>query len=347
MGSSRLTDDLVEDERRLLRPGAAQFVSPMLATLTDRYFSDEGWIFERKFDGVRAVVVRGEGGTALYSRNRKPMSSTYPELVRALDAGAPPGLVADGEVVAFDGEQTSFSRLQARLGLTDVKRALAADVPVFLYLFDLLALDGYDLTGLPLRTRKRLLRDAVESTDPLRYSVHRDTDGEEYLHEACASGWEGLIAKRADAVYRPGRRSDTWLKFKCVHKQEVVIGGWTDPAGSRTGFGALLLGYYDAPGDTSDGGAARPALRYAGKVGTGFDQPTLAALRRRFDALDTDRCPFADPVRERGAHWLRPKLVAEIGFTEWTRDHRLRHPRFLGLREDKPATQVMREEAHP
>jgi DNA ligase D-like protein (predicted ligase) len=226
--------------------------------------------------------------------------------------------------------------LQARLGLTDARRAEAVGVPVFLYLFDLLRLDGHDVTDLPLRTRKRLLRDAVDFADPLRFSAHRNTDGERYLREACASGWEGLIAKRADARYRPGRRTDTWLKFKCVHEQELVIGGYTDPAGSRTGFGALLVGYYS--GDE---------LRYAGKVGTGFDQRTLTALRHRFDELAAESSPFADPVRERGAHWLRPDLVAEIGFTEWTRDHRLRHPRYLGLREDKPAADVVREEASP
>jgi len=332
------TDDLLaglrEDERTLLRPARAEFVAPMLATLTDRCFSDPDWIYERKLDGVRAVVVHGTAGTKLYSRNQKPMTSTYPELVRALNTQSPKGMVADGEVVAFDGAQTSFAALQGRLGLTDARRVEASGVPVFLYLFDLLALDGHDLTALPLRTRKRLLSEAVDYTDPLRYSAHRNTDGEQYLSEACAAGWEGLIAKQAQGRYRPGRRTDTWLKFKCVHEQELVIGGYTDPAGSRTGFGALLVGYY-----------AGKELRYAGKVGTGFDQRTLTALRRRFDDLAAESSPFADPVRERGVHWLRPELVAEIGFTEWTRDHRLRHPRYLGLRDDKPAHEVVREEA--
>jgi DNA ligase D-like protein (predicted ligase) len=334
MTADGLLAGLSEDEQTLLRPARAEFVAPMLATLTDRYFSDADWIYERKLDGVRAVVVHGTGGTKLYSRNQKPMTSTYPELARALNTQSPQGMVADGEVVAFDGAQTSFAALQGRLGLTDPRRAEASGVPVFLYLFDLLHLDGHDLTALPLRTRKRLLREAVDYTDPLRYSAHRNTDGERYLREACEAGWEGLIAKRAQARYRPGRRTDTWLKFKCVHEQELVIGGYTDPSGSRTGFGALLVGYY-----------AGEELRYAGKVGTGFDQRTLTALRRRFDDLAAESTPFADPVRERGVHWLRPELVAEIGFTEWTRDHRLRHPRYLGLRDDKPAHEVVREEA--
>lgn len=324
---------LDDSERALLRPGGATFVSPMLATLTDRYFSDHDWLFERKLDGVRLVVVRRESGTQLYSRNEKSATDSYPELVEALDRLAPPGLVADGEVVAFDGTRTSFSRLQARLGLHDPARARATGVAVHLYLFDLLALDGHDLTRLPLRTRKALLREAVDFADPIRYSAHRNGDGEAFLQEACRRGWEGLIAKRADSPYRPGRRSEDWLKFTCVRAQELVVGGWTDPAGSRVGFGALLVGYHD------DGGR----LRYAGKVGTGFTGPTLRELRARFDDLATDTCPFADPVRELRTHWLRPELVAQIAFTEWTRDGRLRHPRFLGLRDDKTAAAVVRE----
>jgi len=208
---------------------------------------------------------------------------------------------------------------------------------VFLYLFDLLVLDGHDTTALPLRVRKRLLRDAVTFTDPLRMSSHSNGDGEAYLLEACQRGWEGLVGKRADAPYRPGRRSEDWLELKCVHEQELVVGGWTDSQRSRTGFGALLVGYHDS----GDGGAG---LRYAGKVGTGFDHDTLARLSDRFRDLAADRSPFAEPVKEKGAHWLRPELVAQIGFSEWTRDGKLRHPRYLGLRDDKAAGDVVREE---
>ncbi|MDT7747488.1 MAG: hypothetical protein QOD96_1150, partial [Pseudonocardiales bacterium] len=265
------------------------------------------------------------------SRTEKPMDRTYPELVEALGAG--PALVADGEVVAFEGAQTSFSRLQARLGLNDPDRARATGVAVYLYLFDVMVVEGRDVTGLALRSRKKLLRAALNFADPIRFSAHRNTDGEAFLEQACAKGWEGLIAKRADAVYRPGKRSDAWLKFKCVREQELVIGGWTDPAGTRHGFGALLVGVYD--GDT---------LRYAGKVGTGFDEQLLHSLRQRFDPLAVERSPFTGTVREKGAHWLRPELVAEVGFTEWTREGRLRHPRYLGLREDKDPRDVVREE---
>jgi bifunctional non-homologous end joining protein LigD len=329
--------DLVDPALRdRLGPGAPEFVPPMLATLTDQYFSDPAWLFERKLDGVRAVVVCGDSPaharTRLYSRNQKPIGGTYPELVEALDRLAPRAMVADGEIVAFDGNQTSFARLQARLGITDPRRARATGVDVYLYLFDLLVLDGSDLTRLPLRERKRMLRMVMTFRDPVRYSDHQYTEGERLLRKACEWGWEGLIAKRAEAPYRPGRRSEDWLKFKCLREQELVVGGFTDPSGARVGFGALLLGYYD-------GGR----LRYAGKVGTGFDEQTLRALRRRFEELTCARPPFAEPVRERGAHWLRPEIVAQIGFTEWTRDGRLRHPRFLGLREDKPADEVVRE----
>jgi hypothetical protein len=195
---------IAEEYRERLRPAEAEFIAPMLATLTTSYFSDTGWLFERKLDGVRTLAVRGGHGTRLYSRNHKPMNAPYPEIAEALDAQAPGGMVADGEIVAFDGEQTSFSKLQARIGLSDPNRARATGVPVILYLFDLLVLDGYDLTELPLRERKRLLSEAVEFEDPIRFSEHRDTDGQAYLKQACASGWEGLIAKRAEATYHPG-----------------------------------------------------------------------------------------------------------------------------------------------
>ena len=328
-----LDDDLLAR----LPPGSAGFVAPMLATLTEDRFSDPAWIFERKLDGVRAIAARDRSGAAVWSRSEKRMDATYPELVDAVAARVPPGAVLDGEIVAFDGARTSFERLQGRIGLHDPDAARATGIPVFLYLFDVLVLDDRDVTGLPLRTRKRLLRDAVDFGGPLRMSTHRNTDGEAYLRDACRRGWEGLVAKRADAPYRPGRRSPDWLKLKCVQAQELVIGGWTDPQRSRTGFGALLVGYQDGSGD-------HRRLRYAGKVGTGFDRRVLAELSDRFRGLSADRSPFDPPVREKGAHWLRPELVAQIGFSEWTRDGKLRHPRYLGLRDDKAPEDVVREE---
>ncbi|MDX6324706.1 MAG: bifunctional non-ous end joining protein LigD [Nocardioidaceae bacterium] len=326
-------DGLDDAERGRVRPSTAGFVAPMLATLTQDRFTDPAWIFERKLDGVRAVAVHDGRGASLWSRSEKRMDATYPELVDAVAARTPGGTVVDGEIVAFDGDQTSFARLQGRIGLHDPDAARASGIAVYLYLFDVLVVDDHDVTALPLRTRKRLLRDAVDFGGPLRMSTHRNTDGEAYLREACRRGWEGLVAKRADAPYRAGRRSPDWLKLKCVHEQELVVGGWTDPQRSRTGFGALLVGYYE------DG-----KLRYAGKVGTGFDHRMLTDLSVRFRDLHADRSPFADPVREKGAHWLRPELVGQIGFSEWTRDGKLRHPRYLGLRDDKAPQDVVREE---
>lgn len=323
--------DLVpESSRGRLRPAARPpAAQAMLATLTDRYFSDPGWLFERKLDGERVLAVREHGRVRLLSRNGNPVTG-YPEIVEALSDGSP-DLLVDGEVVAFDGNQTSFARLQRRMQIADPDRARRTGVAVHYYLFDVLYADGYDLTRLPLRQRKAVLRRALRFTDPLRYTAHRNEQGERYLRQACRAGWEGLIAKRADAPYRPGRSRD-WLKFKCGHEQEFVIGGFTDPAGSRTGFGALLIGYHE-----------RGRLRYAGKVGTGYDRDTLRRLRERLDRRETGAAPFVAPPRGRGIHWVRPELVAEVGFSEWTDGGMLRHPRFLGLRRDKSPDQVIRE----
>jgi DNA ligase D-like protein (predicted ligase) len=321
-------------ERALLRKASMPTVVPaMLATLTEERFSRPDWIFERKLDGVRCLARRSANGTVrLMSRNDKDMSRTYPEVVDALTANADAELLVDGEVVAFEGRRTSFERLQGRLGLTNPDAARATGIPVFYYVFDVLFLDGYDVRGLPLLTRKKLLRDAVSFHDPVRFTTHRRGAGEEAFRAACARGDEGVIAKRAAARYANGRSPD-WLKFKCVRDQEFVIGGWTEPKGSRTGFGALLIGYYD--GDT---------LVYAGKVGTGFGAQLLRRLSDELARREIDGSPFGrNAVRERAAHWVQPDLVAQIGFSEWTRDGMLRHPRFLGLRADKSATDVVRE----
>ena len=314
---------LSDDERALLRPAPLpERVEPMKAVLTDEPFSDPNWIYERKLDGIRCVAIKDETRARLVSRNGLSLDARFPEVVTALDGDAAGGFVVDGEAVAFEGSQTSFARLQQRG---------EREVAVFLYVFDLLHLAGHDTTALPLRARKRLLRRALSFGGPVRLTPHRNRHGEELFREACRKGWEGLIAKRADSPYTHGRSRD-WLKFKCSAEQELVIGGYTAPRGSRTDLGALLLGYYE------DG-----RLRYAGKVGTGFTQATLRDLAARLAPLRRDDSPFADPVRERDATWVEPHLVAQVGFTEWTRDGRLRHPRFLGLRDDKAAAEVVRE----
>jgi bifunctional non-homologous end joining protein LigD len=304
----------------------------MKAVLAGEAFSHPDWIFERKLDGVRCLAFKDGREVRLVSRTGRAMNGAYPELVEALE-GEPSGqLVADGEIVAFAGAVTSFSRLQGRIGRSDPRAARASRIPVYLYLFDLLVHEGHDLRGLPLRRRKAILRKELAFRGPLRFNPHRNEHGEELFAEACAKGLEGVIAKRADAPYRSGRSRD-WLKLKCHAEQELVIGGFTAPQGARTDFGALLVGHWE------DG-----TLRYAGKVGTGFGRATLETLGRRLRELERPDSPFerVHPV-PRGTHWVEPELVAQIAFGEWTREGRLRHPRFLGLRDDKPAREVVRE----
>jgi bifunctional non-homologous end joining protein LigD len=321
-------------ERELLRASPhPEWVEPMLATLTPERFSDPGWIFERKLDGQRVLAFRHGGSVRLFSRNQKRIDGTYPEIVDALAAQPSDDFVIDGEVVAFDRHgTTNFSRLQQRFKITDPERARQSPVKVRFYVFDVMHLDGYDTTRLPVRARKLLLAKSLTFAAPLRYTVHRNATGEAYYAEAAAKGWEGVIGKRADSPYVAGR-SDDWLKLKAETGQELVIGGFTDPSGSREGLGALLVGYYDEGG----------GFRYAGKVGTGYSAKVLIELRAQLGALHADERPFVDEVREAKAHWVRPELVAEIVFTEWTNDGKLRHPRFKGLRIDKPARAVVRE----
>jgi len=294
------------------------WVVPMLATLTDERDLGDEWVLERKLDGVRCLAVVSDGEAVLRSRNRLPL--TFPAVAEAL---APLGdAIVDGEIVAMgdDGEPLGFQALQ--------RHGSAA-----LWAFDLLWLGGDDLRPRPLHERQAALAKAVSPGPALQLSARLPGPSRAAYERACAAGWEGLIAKRADAPYRGGRSRD-WLKLKCVLEQEVVIGGFTEPRGSRVGLGALLIGYHE------DG-----ALRYAGKVGTGFDARTLLALRERLGPLETPAPPFDEPVKPRpqGAHWVRPELVAQVGFAEWTAAGRMRQPRFLGLREDKRPSAVVRE----
>jgi bifunctional non-homologous end joining protein LigD len=330
---SGLFDFLPAEARALLVPSAfPEWVPPMLATLTERRFSDPDWIFERKLDGERCLAFRSRAGARLLSRNRLDASGHYPEVVEALST-QPGGFVVDGEVVAFRGGRTSFELLQRRMQIRDPRVARRTGVRVFYYVFDAVYAGGFDTTRLELRHRKALLRRLLQFEGPIRFTAHRRSDGEGFWHQACQKGWEGVIAKRAASTYVP-RRSPDWLKFKCVNEQELVIGGYTDPKGGRTWFGALLLGYHEAG-----------ELRYAGKVGTGFDDRLLADLYRRLKAIERATPPFAAAhLPRKGIHWVEPQLVAQIGFSEWTRDGQLRHPRFLGLREDKPAREVVREQ---
>jgi DNA ligase D-like protein (predicted ligase) len=304
----------------------------MLATLTDRRAFGDDWLLERKLDGERCVARKDGEHVRLESRTGKDLTATYPEVRAAVAAQAPRTLLLDGEVVAYDGEQTSFSRLQQRLGSSRPTPDQVAAYPVVFCVFDLLETDGEQLTRAPLVERRARMARALRPTAALQISEAWRGDSERRFADACRAGWEGLIAKRADAPYAPGRSKD-WLKLKCVWEQEFVIGGYTDPAGSRTDFGALLVGYHE------DG-----RLRYAGKVGTGYSAATLRDLGATLRRLERTSPPFVDvrPV-PRGAHWTRPELVAQVGFAEWTNDGRLRQPRFLGLRDDKRPDEVVRE----
>jgi bifunctional non-homologous end joining protein LigD len=311
------------------------WLEPELATLTKARFSDPAWFYERKFDGERCLAYRSGDRLRLMTRNKQQVNSTYPELAEALAAQECADFIVDGEVVAFQGSQTSFEKLQQRLGVRNPGADLRAAVPVYFYLFDVLWANGRDVRELPLRERKQVLRRLLSFGTPIRYTTHRTNNGESYYAYACTIGWEGLVVKRADAPYRPGRSKD-WLKFKCQEGQEFVIGGYTDPKGSRIGFGALLLGYYDPDG----------RLAYAGKVGTGFDDATLASLARTLSGLERSQSPFdRGNLPRTGVHWVEPRLVGQVAFSEWTRAGELRHPRFEGLRRDKDPGSVTREKA--
>jgi bifunctional non-homologous end joining protein LigD len=304
--------------------------APMKAVLSDQPFSDPDWVFERKLDGERCGAVRRGGRVTLLSRNGRVMDDSYPELVDAL-AVKGSDLLIDGEIVAFKGGQTSFERLQQRMQIRDAERARRSPVAVYYYIFDLLELGGEDVRPLPLLDRKARLKQAVEFRGHLRYTTYRRGDGETAFRSACQRGWEGVIAKRAASPYVAVRSRD-WLKLKCAHGQELVIGGWTAPRGSRERLGALLVGYYE-----------NGRLRYAGKVGTGFDRETLHRLGDELERRERTTSPFELGDPPRAARWAEPELVAEIGFAEWTRDGKLRQPRYQGLRDDKIPREVVRE----
>lgn len=322
--NERIRDD------RMPREDFPDWLDPMLATLVGEPFSDDDWIYERKLDGERCLAYLRARKPRLLSRNQRDLVDTYPEIADWLRDNLASQVVLDGEVVAFDGDTTSFQTLQARMQVEKREEALRSEVAVFYYLFDILHIDGSSTRDLPLRDRKQLLRERVDFDDPVRFTPHRNADGEDFYDEACADGWEGLIAKDATSTY-VGSRSRSWLKFKCVMRQEFVIGGYTDPHGERSRFGSLLIGYHQE-GD----------LVYAGKVGTGYDRSTLERLGDELAHRRIDEPPFrAHSLPD--AHWVEPELVAEVGFTEWTSGGKLRHPRYLGLRRDKPASDVVRE----
>ena len=307
----------------------------MLASVAERAFSDPAWLYEIKYDGVRVLAARDGARVALYGRAGQDFTARYPEVVTALRALPVTRFVLDGEVVALDeAGRPSFQRLQNRMHLTrpaDVERARST-VPVSAVFFDALALEDRDLRRLPLLERKACLALAVPARGVIRYGDHVLARGEAFYEAAAEQRLEGILAKRADGRYTGGRTRE-WLKIKCHLRQEFVIGGWTDPQGARGWFGALHLGVYE-----------EGRLVYVCKVGTGFDEPTLRQLWDRLQPLARKTSPFgAGTPTGRGHHWVEPTLVGEVRFSEWTEDGGVRHPAFLGLRDDKNPRGVRRE----
>ncbi len=322
-----------EEQKLLEKCPYPEFTKPMKATLTENYFDDPQWIYERKLDGVRCLVSIKNGKATLFSRNGNDMSASYYELPRILEESEYPNLIADGEIVAFEGKTTSFSKLQSRIQLKDAKKLENTSVKIFLYLFDILYYQEYLTEKLPLRSRKKLLKKVMHWQPTVRYTPHKNEKGLSFLKSACEKGWEGIIAKDGQGKYVHSR-SRQWLKFKCSHGQELVIGGFTEPQGEREGFGAMLVGYYH------DG-----KLQYAGKVGTGFDDAFLRKWRQKFNKIEQKNSPFANYKKSKDGqnHWIKPQYVGQFGFTEWTKTNKLRHPRFLGMRDDKNAKEVVKE----
>jgi bifunctional non-homologous end joining protein LigD len=287
-----------------------EWVEPMAATLTQERFTGPDWIFERKLDGIRLLAFKQAQHVRLLSRNRLPQNAAYPSIVEAIARLPVHDIVLDGEATGVWGKpgKTAY------------------------HVFDVPWLDGRDVTSLPLHERRALL-DRLPLRSPLERVV--SLNDPKPWERACQEGWEGVIAKRRDSRYEH-RRSPHWLKMKCEATQELVVGGFTDPQGGRVGLGALLVGYF-----------AHDDFVFAGKVGTGFDTKLLLNLRARLDKLEIPKSPFTKAIglpRLR-AHWVRPEIVVQVAFIEWTVNGKLRHPRLLGIRTDKSPREVVRETA--
>jgi bifunctional non-homologous end joining protein LigD len=332
-------------EKALAKLPAAKprFIDPMKPRLLDGPPTAGDWSYELKFDGIRACAIKNGDEVSLISRNGNDLRARFAEIADAMVDLPADECVIDGEVVALDEEGRSSFQLLQGLEMEGRKS------PVCFYVFDLLQLNGKSLVGLPLTARKELLSGVCGDVgDPIRYSGEIGADAPALLAEVKRRGLEGLIGKLRDSIYEPGRRSGAWIKLKCVNEQEFVIGGFTPPQGARQHFGAVLVGYYE-----------KKKFLFAGKVGTGFDTKSLASLHKKLKSEKRDDCPFADlpskqggqwvqgitPAMMRKIEWVNPAFICQVKFAEWTRDGKLRQPVFLGLREDKKPTQVVRETA--
>lgn len=311
---------------RLKKAAVSRPIKPMLATLVNEAFSDKDWLFEVKWDGYRAIAEIENGKVKLYSRNQKDFVSTYPAVADDLSK-IPYTVVLDGEVTALDNAgKPKFNLLQ------NYKAGSAATSPVY-YVFDLLELDSYNLSQTPLEARKTLLKKLLPDSNIIRYSDHILEKGHQFFEQASQQNLEGIVAKDRTSTYQFGKRSKKWLKIKTVKRQEAVIGGFTEPRGSRKGLGALILGVYDDQN-----------LNYIGHSGTGLSNKQLIEIRNRLDKLERKTSPFTVPPKPNApVHWVQPKLLAEVEFSEWTASGHMRHPKLVGLRSDKPAQKVGRE----
>jgi bifunctional non-homologous end joining protein LigD len=307
-----------------------EFIPPQLAPLVSEAPAGDDWLHELKFDGYRMVCHLQRGKSRFWSRNQKDWTEKFPNLSKALKVLPVTAAILDGEVVVVDkAGRSSFQKLQ---------RSMKDGAATFIFqIFDLIYLDGYNLTRVPLRERKALLEDLLSGVDakgPLRYSDHVVGDGDRFFKQACAYGIEGIVSKLADCPYE-STRSRSWLKVKCTKRQEFVIAGYTPSKKDFPGFGSLILGVYD-----------KGKLVYSGRVGTGFSIKQRLELQKKLDGIAQPLMPFATKPKDPGlrdAHWAKPQLVGEVEFTEWTEEGSIRHPSFQGLREDKKAKDVVRE----
>lgn len=339
---TRLRDHISAKERAR-GPFKVRFIEPMKARLAEAPPSAGDWIYEIKFDGYRALAFKEGSNVRLLSRNEKDMGRKFPEIVEAISTIDAGDAIIDGEIVALDAKGVSSFQLLQALEIGEERP------PLFYYAFDLLRLNGADLRAEPLDERKAQLERILGNAPGIvRFSGSLGGDAGPLLRQVKRLGLEGLIGKRRDSAYEPGKRSGAWIKLKLRREQEFVIGGYTNPEGARTHFGALLVGFYE-----------NKKFKFCGKVGTGFTAKLLAALHGQFKEIVRDDCPFANlpeargsryspritPAEMRKCHWVEPKLVCQVAFSEWTRDDKLRQPAFLGLREDKDAREVVQEKA--
>jgi bifunctional non-homologous end joining protein LigD len=343
--SPAATGSLPKKELAKLPAAKPRFIPPMKPKLLEAPPTSGDWMYELKFDGIRLIAVKNDERVSLISRNKNELAARFPEIVEAVQSLPVADCVIDGEVVALDEKgASSFQLLQSR-------EMEGGQSPIYYYVFDLLQATGRSFATRPLEQRKAFLAALCENAaESIRFSGELGGDPVALLREVKRLGLEGVIGKQRGSIYEPGRRSGAWIKLKCVDEQEFVIGGFTPPQGARKHFGALLVGYYE-----------RKRLLFAGKVGTGFDTRVLASLHKRFKSEKRNDCPFADlpskqggqwvqgitPAMMRQCEWINPVFLCQVKFAEWTRDGKLRQPVFLGLREDKKPTEVVRESASP